>query len=130
MGIKIPHVKNMVPPGQETSCFPTLRESRDWEWDLQGHGEKAQISFSHITSVATGPLHMATLSHVPEARSLPMPYSPRSWPQLWLYSDFRQSQAQDLSDTALDRALGARLTPYIISLRTCSRSGDTFGKGE
>lgn len=44
----------MVPPGQKTSCFRNLRESGDWERDLQGHGEKAQVSFLHITSVATG----------------------------------------------------------------------------
>lgn len=34
---------------------------------LRGHGEKAQVSFLHITSVATGPLHTATVSHVPNA---------------------------------------------------------------
>lgn len=71
-----------------------------------------------------------TLYTRPQCPMFPMPYSPCSWPQLWLYSGSCQSQAQDSSDTVLDRALGARLTPHIIDSRTCSRSGDAFGKGE
>ncbi|MEJ1279128.1 RIPOR family member 3 [Cricetulus griseus] len=55
-----------------------------------------------------------------------------SWPQSWLHSGSCPScipaQPQDRSDTVVDRALGTRLTCYIISLRTCSCSGDTFGE--